>query len=105
MNGRSSNSTCNLFCMFKTCCFLCYHWFDHWHLYFFHGSEVEGGATTISRKIGEFILDITNWQHMHCFGEKALQGLGKHTWFVFGMHCALEKQFGVKFWMTSQSVI
>ena len=76
-----------------------------WHLYFVHGSEVEGGATNISRKIGEFILDITNWQHMHCFGEKALQGLGKHTWFVFGMHCALEKQFGVKFWMTSQSVI
>ena len=26
--------------------------------------------------------------------------VGKHTWFVLGIHCVLEKQFGAKFWMT-----
>ena len=45
-------------------------------------------------------MDTVDWRHMHRFGKKALPGLGKHTWLVFGMHCDLEKQFGVKFWMT-----
>ena len=68
-----------------------------WRLYYVQGSVVEGGATIIARKIGELALDTTNWLYIHCLGEKALQRLGKHTSFVFGMHYLLEKQFGVKF--------
>ena len=68
--------------------------------YFVQGSRVEGGAAPVTRKIREFALNTIDLRQMHRLGEKALQGLGKHTWFDLGTHCVLGKQLGVKFWMT-----
>ena len=59
-----------------------------WNLYAVQGSSVEGGKTTIARKIGEFSLDTSDWRHMHHFGEKCFARAREAHLICFYKHCA-----------------